>query len=366
MERSTHRILIVDDDERVRRAHVRLIQSLGYETEVAADGIEALAKLRLDIDLVLLDVEMPHIDGFEVARRIRAEPASRHVPIVMITGRTAREDHMRAIEAGVNDFVSKPVDPTELELRMRWHLELKTAHDALKSEESVLARRVESRTTALRLALEEMTEARRATYEAHLDTIRKLTLAAEYKDKDTAGHIERIGMYSAVIARALGLPPQEVELIRYAAPMHDVGKLGIPDAVLLKPGSLSDEEWIVMRSHTAIGAHILQGSPSDLIQMGEKICLTHHEKWDGGGYPNGISGEDIALEGRICAVVDVFDALTMDRPYRDALEHATVYGMIEEDIGSHFDPLVAEAFMDHRDEIEAIQRAHTRRPAPGA
>ena len=354
MDTPKHRVLIVDDDERIRRTHARLFESFGYDIETAADGIEALSKLPLDIDLVILDAEMPHVDGFEVARRIRSSPTTGHVPIMMVTGLTRPEDHARALEVGINDFITKPVDASALELRARWLVEFKSTMDALKEQKSVLVEKVEQRTAGLRSALEEMAEAQRDTYEAHLDTIRRLTLAAEYKDKDTAGHIERVGRYCEIVTRALGLAPQVVEIMRHAAPMHDVGKLGIPDAVLLKPGSLSTEEWVVMRSHTEVGAHILDGSRSEVIRMGKKICLSHHEKWDGSGYPNGLSGEDIALEGRICAVVDVFDALTMDRPYRKALERDAVYAMIAEDAGSHFDPAIVDVFFGLKDHIEEI------------
>ena len=354
MDTPKHRVLIVDDDERIRRTHARLFESFGYDIETAADGIEALSKLPLDIDLVILDAEMPHVDGFEVARRIRSSPATGHVPIMMVTGLTRPEDHARALEVGINDFITKPVDASALELRARWLVEFKSTMDALKEQKSVLVEKVEQRTAGLRSALEEMAEAQRDTYEAHLDTIRRLTLAAEYKDKDTAGHIERVGRYCEIVTRALGLAPQVVEIMRHAAPMHDVGKLGIPDAVLLKPGSLSADEWVVMRSHTEVGAHILDGSRSEVIRMGKKICLSHHEKWDGSGYPNGLSGEDIALEGRICAVVDVFDALTMDRPYRKALERDAVYAMIAEDAGSHFDPAIVDVFFGLKDHIEEI------------
>ena len=354
MDTPKHRVLIVDDDERIRRTHARLFESFGYDIETAADGIEALSKLPLDIDLVILDAEMPHVDGFEVARRIRSSPATGHVPIMMVTGLTRPEDHARALEVGINDFITKPVDASALELRARWLVEFKSTMDALKEQKSMLVEKVEQRTAGLRSALEEMAEAQRDTYEAHLDTIRRLTLAAEYKDKDTAGHIERVGRYCEIVTRALGLAPQVVEIMRHAAPMHDVGKLGIPDAVLLKPGSLSADEWVVMRSHTEVGAHILDGSRSEVIRMGKKICLSHHEKWDGSGYPNGLSGEDIALEGRICAVVDVFDALTMDRPYRKALERDAVYAMIAEDAGSHFDPAIVDVFFGLKDHIEEI------------
>jgi putative two-component system response regulator len=215
---------------------------------------------------------------------------------------------------------------------------------------------VEKRTIALRRALEEMATAQRRTHEAHLDTIRRLVIAAEYKDRDTAAHIERIGRFSEVVARALTLAPGQVEIIRHATPMHDVGKIGVPDAILLKPGKLTKDEWVIMQRHTEMGAHILHGSPSEVLQAGEQIALSHHEKWDGSGYPRGLSGDAIPLMGRICAVADVFDALTSDRRYRDALPNAAVYDMVHKQRGSHFDPDVVDAFLAHRDDIELIQR----------
>jgi len=354
----TYRILVVDDDPVIRSAHTRIAQALGYEVETACDGIEALAKLPLDIDFVLLDGEMPNMDGFEVARKIREDPKYSYLPIVMVTGLTRPQDRRRAIEVGINDFINKPVDAQELGLRTKWLLEMKSAFDRLQDQQAELERAVDRKTSALRTALREMGEAQRRTHEAHLDTIRRLTIAAEYKDEDTARHIERIGLYSEVLARALGFSPGDVEIMLHAAPMHDVGKLGVPEQILLKPGKLDDEEWVVMRSHTTMGARILAGSDSPLLQMGEKIALSHHEKWDGSGYPNGLSGEDIAIEGRICGVVDFFDALTMDRPYRKAVPNDEVLEMMKGDSGTHFDPDVLDAFLSVLEEIKVVQQEY--------
>jgi putative two-component system response regulator len=185
--------------------------------------------------------------------------------------------------------------------------------------------------------------------------MRRLTLAGEYKDRDTAYHVERIGRFSAVLASALRWSPEEVEIIRHAAPMHDVGKIGIPDRILLKPGSLDEEEWKIMQSHTVIGGEILADSDSEVIQMGARIALAHHERWDGCGYPYGIAGEDIPLEARICAVVDFFDALTVDRPYRKAVPNDRVVEMMVEGSGSHFDPAIMAVFREVRGEIEEVQ-----------
>jgi putative two-component system response regulator len=355
---SKSRILIVDDDEKVRSVHARLVGGLGHAHELAADGLEALAKLALGVDLVLLDGQMPHMDGFEVARRIRETPEHAFLPIIMVTGLVGANEHRRALEIGINDFITKPIDRDVLQLRTRWLLELKRAHDQLREERASLERTVEKRTVALRDALGETTEARRQIYRAHLDTIRRLTVAAEFKDHDTGLHIERIGLYARVLAEALDMSPGQVETVRHAAPLHDVGKLGIPDHVLLKPGNLNDTEWIIMRSHTTLGADLLADSESDVIRLGQVIALSHHERWDGGGYPQGLAGNDIPLEARICAVVDFFDAMTMDRPYRRAFATDAVLAMMREESGAHFDPRVLQAFFDHLPEISRIREEH--------
>lgn len=349
------RVLVVDDDHAAREAHARLMRRFGYEVETADDGIGALAKLPLGFDLVVVDADMPNMDGFEVAERIRQGEAHKHIPIVMVTGLVERDYRKRALEIGINDFINKPVDPEELELRTRWMLRLKRAYDHIEDQRSSLERSVESRTKELRRTLEDVIQAERQTRRAHLDTVHRLMVAAEYKDADTAGHIERIGRYSEVVAKELHMAPGQVELIRHGAPMHDVGKIGIPDRVLLKPARLDEDEWVVMRSHTTIGEQILAGSDSALIQMGAKIAETHHEKWDGSGYPRGIKGADIPVEGRICAVVDFFDAVTMNRPYREAVPVCEVVGMMVERSGTHFDPEILTAFLRVRPQIEAIR-----------
>ncbi len=359
------RILIVDDDEAFRVSHAALVEAFGHEAEIASDGFEALAKLIMEIDLVLLDADMPHMDGFEVARRIRADPVHAHLPIVMVTGLTSSEDRIRALETGINDFINKPVDPYELQLRVKWLLALKRAHDALARHRAELEATVERRTEALRSALEDVSQAKRSTHEAHLDTIRRLTVAAEYRDMVTASHIQRIGLYSALLADALGMPPGFIDDIRPAAAMHDVGKIGIPDSVLLKRGSLTRDERKVMESHTEMGARILQGSDSPILQQGEVIALTHHERWDGRGYPRGLSGDDIPLGGRICAVVDVFDALATDRPYRAARPVWEVFQTIEQGKGSHFDPTIAGVFCELRSEVGEIRTSLTDAEAGG-
>ena len=216
---------------------------------------------------------------------------------------------------------------------------------------------VERRVADLRGALEDLGAAHRRTHRAHLDTVRSLALAAESKDVATAAHIDRIGLYSEVIARGLQMSPHEVELIREASPMHDVGKIGVPDSILRKAGPLTSEERRVMQEHPEIGGRILQDSDAEVLRMGHTIALHHHERWDGNGYPAGLTGRAIPLEARICGIVDVFDALTKNRCYRDALPNELVYEMMEDERGKHFDPDILDVFFKHRREIEGIQRS---------
>jgi putative two-component system response regulator len=348
----TRRVLVVDDDESVRSVHARYLKHIGYDVEYAADGFEALTKLALDIDLVLLDIHMPNMDGFEVAARIRAHPDHGLIPIIMVTGMDRESWFPRALEVGANDVISKPINADELRLRTRWLMELKSAHDRLQQKAVRLEGSVDRAVTELRTALEGMSEAKRRLYDAHLDTIRRLTLAAEYKDEDTAGHIARVGEAAAVLAQAAGHAPGFVEMIRHAAPMHDVGKIGIPDEILLKKGDLTDVERAIMRSHTRMGADLLAGSDSEVIQMGATIALLHHERWDGKGYPQGLSGESIAVEARICGIVDFFDASTMDRPFRPARAREEVLEQMKRSSGTAFDPKLVEAFFRCLPEID--------------
>jgi putative two-component system response regulator len=232
---------------------------------------------------------------------------------------------------------------------------IKDAAAAIEARCARLERVLEQRTGELRRAQLEVAAARRATHAARLETIDRLVAAAEEKDHETAAHIDRIGQYSEVIAQALDLSGDLVATIRAAAPMHDVGKLGVPDAVLKKTTPLTDAEWGIMRQHTVIGARMLEGSDSPLLQAGASIALAHHERWDGAGYPYGLSGDSIPLEARICAVADVYDALSSNRRYREALPNETVLEMMASQRGRHFDPNVLDAFLDSRERIDAIQ-----------
>lgn len=351
----TNRILVVDDDELIRKLLTDILESLNYEVETARDAFEGIAKLELDIDLVLMDLEMPGMDGFDAVRRIREYSQHQDLPIIMVTGLTSREDQIRAVKAGANDFIAKPFDATEIQIRISSLLRIKEASDALKRYKDELEGMVAKRTKALRKALEGMVGTQRELQKANLETIHCLVAAAEFKDKDTAGHIQRMSRFSSMLARKVKLPPGEIELILYASPMHDIGKIGTPEEILLKPGKLTSDEFKIMKQHTVYGSQILTRSTSTLLQTGKMIALTHHEKWDGNGYPYGLAGEDIPIYGRICAVADVFDALTSERPYKRAFSNTEALELLRKD-NKHFDPELIELFLENMDEVEEIQR----------
>ncbi len=353
--RTGKRVLVIDDDEGIRKITQMLVEGLGHQVEPARDGIEGLAKLQLGVDLVLLDVVMPGLDGFDVCRRIRQDPAGRDVPVIMVTTLETKEHRLHAVEAGANDFISKPVDETELRIRSASLLKMKEAQDEVKRYQTQLEDMIEERTSSLRKALEQMADAQRVAYQAQLETVERLAILAEYKDKVTARHVQRMSEYSAVIARGLKLPPAEVELILHASRMHDVGKIAVPESILRKPSSLDPHEWTVMRQHSQIGSRILDNSSSQILQAGRVIALHHHERWDGAGYPQGLSGSDIPLWGRICAVADVFDAVTSERPYKPAFPNEEALQLLRDGRGKHFDPRVVDVFFECLEEILAIQ-----------
>jgi response regulator RpfG family c-di-GMP phosphodiesterase len=292
-------------------------------------------------DLIIVDYLMPGLDGVELIRQVRDEHGHDDVPILMVTASNERQVLYRALEAGANDFLIKPVDPYEFKPRVRNMLKLREAHLATRNRAGELA--------------DEVRKATAETLARERETVTRLARAAEFRDPETGAHIQRMSYYSALIARQLGLEASFVEAILQAAPMHDVGKLGIPDHILLKPGRLSAEELAVMRRHPEIGHDILKDSTSSIIQLGASIALTHHEKFDGSGYPRQLAGEDIPIEGRIVAVADVFDALTSPRPYKPAWPLARALDMIREGRNGHFDPLCADALLDNLDEVLAIR-----------
>ncbi|NUQ11841.1 MAG: response regulator [Gemmatimonadaceae bacterium] len=342
--RSKARVLVVDDDAEVRTVLVRAMQTLGHAVSEAADGTTALAVAQ-GHDLILMDVQMPGMSGFDVVARIRKTESGASLPILMITGQAGHAERLRALRAGANDFIGKPFDFAELRLRCGWLLTLKQAHDAIARHNAELEQAVRERTVDLERALDGERRGAAALQEAHLDTIRRLVTATEFRDSDTAAHIRRIGALAEQLALADGWRPGEARDLYHAAQMHDVGKVGVPDAILLKRGPLDLDERRAMEQHTIIGHRILRDSPSSLLQLGAVIALAHHERWDGTGYPQRLTGPSIPRPARITAIVDFFDALTSDRPYRSARPVAETVDVMRDERGRHFDPDLLDHFL---------------------
>ena len=324
-------ILIVDDQESNVLLLDRLLSQSGFTQIVSTtDSAQALDLCRQhEPDIVLLDLQMPAPDGFEVLEQLHQQPTPEWPPVLILTADSSPETKRRAFVAGASDFLHKPFDTTEAVLRIRNLLLNRLLQQELRRHNATLEHRVQARTRQLD--------------QARIEIIQRLALAAEYRDDNTGEHIRRVGDMAALIARELGHPPDYVDRIRLAAPLHDVGKLGISDAILLKPGKLTDEEFETMKQHTYVGARILGDGTSRSLKLSEEIALTHHEHWDGTGYPAGLAGEAIPISGRIVAVADVYDALTNTRPYKEAWPAKQALAEIQRLSGSHFDPAVVTA-----------------------
>lgn len=361
--KKTPSILVVDDEEKNVKLLVNLCENLGYETITARNGVEAVEQaLTKKPDLVLMDVMMPEMNGFEATEKIKSNEITEKIPVIIVTALDSREDRIKGISKGANDFLSKPVDAAELSLRLKNLLKIKEYQDFLKHHAQILEEKVSERTKELREAFEQLDKAHKRIKTGYIDTIFRLTLASEYKDEDTGSHIRRISFYTREVAEILGMGAEYKENIYYASPMHDIGKVSIPDSILLKPARLTPEEWEIMKTHTIIGGKILKGSESPYLKMAEEIALTHHERWDGGGYPMGLKGSDIPLTGRIMNIADQYDALRSKRPYKPALDHDAVIDIIIKGDGrtlpGHFDPNLLEAFKKTHERFREIYEKH--------
>lgn len=327
------RILVVDDEPENVRLVQRILRRAGYvHVRTTSDAREVLAAFdEFAPDLVLLDLHMPHVDGFELLHELRARiPDDAYLPVLVLTGDISSAARQRALAGGARDFLTKPLEAGEILLRIRNLLETRLLHVALQGQKQVLEDKVVERTAELE--------------QARLETLERLARAAEYRDYDTGRHAQRVGELAALLAAALGASAEDVSLVRQAAPLHDIGKIGISDTILLKPGRLTAEEFRSMKSHAAIGAGMLSGSQSPVLRLAESIARYHHERWDGSGYA-GLKGEETPLMARIVAVVDVFDGLTHPRPYRGAWTVPDAVAYIREGSGNAFDPTVVAAFL---------------------
>lgn len=327
------RLLIVDDEPTNVRLLERVLRADGYKAVTGTtDPREVLDLcLRESPDLLLLDLMMPYLDGYAIMEQLRSLEGSEYLPVLVLTADSAPEARERALSGGAKDFLTKPLDRPEILLRVRNLLETRYLHLQQQGQNQQLENRVRERTSALEHSQAEM--------------LQRLAQAAEFRDDDTGQHTQRVGQMAARLAAGLGLEDERVAVIRRAAPLHDVGKIGVSDAILLKPGKLTPEEFAIMKTHAAIGASLLRDGSSDLVQVAETIARTHHERWDGAGYPNGLKGEDIPIEGRILSIVDVFDALTHERPYKKAWPIEDALVEIERNAGTQFDPRVTAAFV---------------------
>lgn len=335
-------ILIVDDNQDVVLLLEKILSREGFSSVCGTSNAKEAFDLYVSLkpDLVILDINMPQLNGFQVMDQLKQFGVNDYLPVIVLTGQQDRETKLQALSAGAKDFLTKPLDRTEALTRIRNQMEIRLLHKKLRNQNEELEEKVRDRTKELN--------------DTRLEIIRRLGRAAEYRDNETGYHIIRMSKMCALLAHHMGMTARETELLLNASPMHDIGKIGIPDRVLLKPVSLDAEEWKIMKTHTTIGAEILAGHDSELMVMAKSIALTHHEKWNGLGYPNGISGENIPLVGRITMVCDVFDALTSKRPYKQPWPVDRAMAELENASGKSFDPRLVHLFQQIRPEIQSI------------
>ncbi len=335
MEESKATILIVDDAPE----NIDILRGLlkdEYKIKVAINGAKALkiAQSTPDLDLILLDVMMPDMDGYEVCRQLKNQISTVSIPVIFVTAKGETDDETLGFDLGAVDYITKPISPPIVKKRVQIHL-------ALHNEKRLLEALVLERTQELEASRKEI--------------IACLGKAAEYKDNDTGMHVKRMSHYAKVIGLAMGMSEEEANALQETAPMHDIGKIGLPDHILKKPAKLNTEEIQHMRQHPQIGVDILGGQTCPLLNMARSIAISHHEKWDGSGYPKGLKGEEIPLHGRIAAIADVFDALTTKRPYKEAWPLEKALNLLKEESGKHFDPKLVELFMESLPQILEIK-----------
>jgi two-component system response regulator RpfG len=346
-------VLIIDDQATSRQILAQIVKSIDatLHVELFDKAGAALDWLQHSpADLILTDYKMPGMNGIEFLHMARTLPLAQYVPIIMITSHEQSDIRYQALELGATDFLNKPIDHSECRARFNNLLQLQQQRLIIEDRAKWLEKKVADATHAIRVREHE--------------TLLRLAKAGEYRDEETGNHVIRMAKYARLIAEHLGLDREECEAVELAAPMHDIGKIGIPDEILLKPGSLSVEEFAVIKQHTRIGHDILKDSPSKYLQMGAVIALGHHEKYDGSGYPQGLGGEKIPLVARIVAVADVYDALSSKRCYKPAWAHDDVLHLLNTQRGQHFDPECVNAFINQLDEVHAIAARFSDAPVP--
>jgi len=340
-------ILVVDDEE----SNIRLIKSVletkDYEKIIAVtDPREALDVCKENhIDLILLDINMPYMDGYEVMDQLQDYYQALMPPVLVLTAQASIEFKKKAFDRGARDYVTKPFSIDEILSRVKNLLQVQLMHEQLENQNHMLELKVKERTQEI--------------FQTRLEIVRRLGRAAEYRDNETGLHIVRMSKISMMLGQACGMGSYQADLLLNASPMHDIGKIGIPDQILLKPGKLEANEWVIMKTHTAIGANILSGGGSDLLDMASEIAMTHHENWDGSGYPSNLEGEAIPLNGRISAVADVFDALTSERPYKKAWSVEDAVEFMGKQSGKHFDPMLIKYFNELLPDIMDVKEKYS-------
>jgi len=329
------KIMIVDDSAANVSLLDKMLRTSGYtEIVTTTDSREAIPLYNtFHPDLMLLDLQMPYFDGFQVLEQLNINKNDDYLPIIVITAQSDNEKRLKALEMGAKDFIEKPFEHTELFVRIRNMLEMRMLHNKIREQNLNLEEKVQERTKDLE--------------DLQLELIERLIRASEFRDNETGSHIKRIGRYAYELARIIGLSDKECKLIEHASMMHDIGKIGIPDEILLKKDKLSPVEWDIMMTHSVKGSKILSGSKYELLKLAEQITLTHHEKWNGHGYPDKLKGEQIPLSGRITAICDVFDALLSERPYKSAWDLQKTVEEIKKGRGSHFEPNLVDAFLSN-------------------
>ncbi len=362
-------ILIIDDDQRMLDALRRSLhdQRDDWTMTFVRQPEKAWEQLlEAAYDAVVTDIKMPGLNGLDLLERIRKTDKTKHVPVVVLTGLNDQDLKEKALNLGAIDLLNKPVEPRQLIARLRNMLQVKAYQDDLRTRNESLAEKIEQQDVDLA--------------HSRMSIVCRLGMAAEFRDEDTGNHVVRVGCYSRAVAAAMGMPRSFLEMLLLAAPLHDIGKIGVPDSVLLKPGPLNDDEWVLMQRHCEIGECILReeskavvplfdwyameasaikeslDNRDPLLEMAASVALTHHEKWDGRGYPQGLAGEAIPLESRIVSIADVYDALTSNRPYRSARPEEEALTIIEGTVGSHFDPRIHAAFLTALPEIRAVHQ----------
>ncbi len=341
---SNANLLIVDDEPTNIKLLEKMLQLDGFRLITSVQDPRKVASLcnESKFDLILLDLNMPHMDGFEVMADLQQRFGPANLPpILVLTAQHDQTYRLRALRCGARDYLTKPFDRDELMARVRNLIEVHYYQKNIRQQNAILEDKVRERTQEI--------------YNTRLQIVQRLGRAAEYRDNETGLHIIRMSEMSALLGRAAGMDTTHTEILLNASPMHDIGKIGIPDHILLKPGKFEPVEWEVMKTHTTIGADILSGDDSDILLMAREIALTHHEKWDGSGYPYGLSQEAIPLVGRIVALADVFDALTSTRPYKKAWTTEASVEYIQANSGKHFDPDLVKTFMEILPAITAIK-----------